>query len=44
MEYKVISGDSHLEVEPDRWTHRVPADEGYKMVAGNAIDFFHLQG
>ncbi|MCH8939567.1 MAG: amidohydrolase family protein [Chloroflexi bacterium] len=24
-EYRVISGDSHLEVPPDRWTHRVPS-------------------
>ena len=24
-EYRIISGDSHLEVPPDRWTHRVPS-------------------
>lgn len=24
-EYLVISGDSHLEVPPDRWTHRLPS-------------------
>jgi len=24
-QYKIISGDSHLDLPPDRWTHRVPA-------------------
>ena len=23
--YRVISADSHLDLAPDRWTHRVPA-------------------
>ncbi len=23
--YKIISGDAHLDLPPDRWTHRVPA-------------------
>ena len=23
-EYRVISSDGHLEVRPERWTHRVP--------------------
>ena len=23
--YTIISGDSHLDLAPDRWTHRVPA-------------------
>lgn len=23
--YRLISGDSHLQITPDRWTHRVPA-------------------
>ena len=25
QQYKIISGDSHLDLPPDRWTHRVPA-------------------
>ena len=24
-QYRIISGDSHLDLPPDRWTHRVPA-------------------
>ena len=24
-EYRLISSDGHLEVRPERWTHRVPA-------------------
>jgi predicted TIM-barrel fold metal-dependent hydrolase len=24
-QYKIISGDSHLDLPPDQWTHRVPA-------------------
>lgn len=40
--YRIISGDSRLEVAPNKWTHRVPTEERYKMVASNAIDFFHL--
>jgi predicted TIM-barrel fold metal-dependent hydrolase len=30
-DYQIISGDSHLEVRADRWTHRVPA--AYQDVA-----------
>jgi predicted TIM-barrel fold metal-dependent hydrolase len=33
--YRLISGDSHLQIPPDRWTHRVP--EKYRDLAPRRI-------
>ena len=33
--YRLISGDSHLQIPPDRWTHHVPAK--YRELAPRRI-------
>ena len=38
-DYPLISSDSHLEIPPERWTHRVPAQ--YRDLAPRRVTLPH---